>query len=197
MRGLFVWLPVIAAHLEPAARDGHKWIHAWIMARPRLVTNRTQNDRVNMTGLHSVGRRSSGATCSRRANLGRVGGPCSLLCVLLMTSGACSLRSMAVNAIVPTLADPTVYLSAEDPELVRESLPFLLKTMESILTSSPAQRDALLSACQGFHALRERVSPDGRKRSRVGGLRGCRGAARSSRSYVRAGSRLLPQAGGA
>ena len=57
---------------------------------------------------------------------------------------------MAVNAIVPTLADPTVCLSEEDPELVRESLPFLLKTMESILTSSPAQRDALLSACQGF-----------------------------------------------
>ncbi len=57
---------------------------------------------------------------------------------------------MALNAIVPTLADPTVYLSEEDPELVREALPFLLKTMESILISSPTQRDALLFACMGF-----------------------------------------------
>ncbi len=73
-----------------------------------------------------------------------------LPCVLLVASGACSIRSMAVNAVVPTLANTTVYLSEEDPELVRESLPFLLKTMESILASSPAQRDALLSACQVF-----------------------------------------------
>ena len=72
----------------------------------------------------------------------------ALLSVLLVASGACSLRSMAVNAIVPTLADDTVYLSEEDPELVRESLPFLLKTLESILISSPAQKEALLSACQ-------------------------------------------------
>ena len=85
-------------------------------------------------------------TCKPRAGWT----PLFLLCILLVASGACSLRSMAVNAIVPTLADPNVYLSEEDPELVREALPFLLKTMESILTSSPAQRDALLFACQAF-----------------------------------------------
>ena len=72
----------------------------------------------------------------------------ALLSVLVVASGACSLRSMAANAIVPMLADPAVYLSEEDPELVRESLPFLFKTLESILTSSPEQKEALLSACQ-------------------------------------------------
>jgi len=68
----------------------------------------------------------------------------------LLALGGCSLRSMAVNSIVPVLVDPTVYLSEEDPELVRESLPFLLKTIESIIQSSPKQKEAMVFACSGF-----------------------------------------------
>ena len=67
-----------------------------------------------------------------------------------LLSGGCSLRSMAVNAIVPVLADPDVYRSEEDPELVRESLPFLLKTIESIIQTSPEQDEALVFACTAF-----------------------------------------------
>ena len=62
----------------------------------------------------------------------------------------CSLRSMAVNAVMPTLANPAVYLSEEDPEVARDALPFLLKTIESILDADPAQQDALLFANTGF-----------------------------------------------
>ena len=57
---------------------------------------------------------------------------------------------MAVNAIVPTLANPDVYRSEEDPELVRDALPFLLITIESILETSPEQDQALVFACTGF-----------------------------------------------
>ena len=57
---------------------------------------------------------------------------------------------MAINAVLPTLLNPQVYLSEEDPEMVRESLPFLLKTVESILGASPQRQDALLFACTGF-----------------------------------------------
>ena len=67
-----------------------------------------------------------------------------------LLSGGCSLRSMAVNAIVPTLANPAVYRSEEDLELVRDALPFLLKTIESILDTSPQQDQALVFACTGF-----------------------------------------------
>ena len=67
-----------------------------------------------------------------------------------LLSGGCSLRSMAVNAIVPVLANPDVYRSEEDPELVRDALPFLLKTIESILDTSPRQNQALVFACTGF-----------------------------------------------
>ena len=52
--------------------------------------------------------------------------------------------------MVPALANPAVYLSDEDPELVRAALPFLLKTIESVLDAEPEQREALLFACTGF-----------------------------------------------
>jgi predicted anti-sigma-YlaC factor YlaD len=69
---------------------------------------------------------------------------------LVLASAGCSLRSMAVNVMVPALANPAVYLSEEDPELVRDALPFLLKTIESLLESEPDQAEALLFACTGF-----------------------------------------------
>ena len=57
---------------------------------------------------------------------------------------------MAVNAVMPALANPAVYLSEEDPEVVRDALPFLLKTIESILDTDPERQDALLFANTGF-----------------------------------------------
>ena len=57
---------------------------------------------------------------------------------------------MAVNAVMPTIANPEVYLSEEDPELVRDALPFLLKTVESVLEATPSRKDALLFANNGF-----------------------------------------------
>ncbi len=72
----------------------------------------------------------------------------ALLAVAALTG--CSLRSMAVNAVMPALANPAVYLSEEDPEVVRDALPFLLKTIESILDSDPERQDALLFANTGF-----------------------------------------------
>ncbi len=80
----------------------------------------------------------------------RLGATLVLMVGTAVLSGGCSLRTMAVNAIVPTLANPAVYLSEEDPELVRDALPFLLKTIESILDTSPRQNEALVFACSGF-----------------------------------------------
>ena len=62
----------------------------------------------------------------------------------------CSLRTMAVNAVLPTLVNPAVYLSEEDPEVARAALPFLLKTIESIIEADPARQDVLLFANTGF-----------------------------------------------
>ena len=70
--------------------------------------------------------------------------------LLVAALGGCSLRSMAVNAVLPTLVNPAVYLSEEDPEVVRAALPFLLKTIESILDADPERQDVLLFANTGF-----------------------------------------------
>jgi predicted anti-sigma-YlaC factor YlaD len=45
---------------------------------------------------------------------------------------------------------PDVYGSDNDPELVRDALPFGLKTMESLLQTVPKHRGLLLAACKGF-----------------------------------------------
>ena len=79
-------------------------------------------------------------------------GPVRLAAILLAVGAltGCSLRTMAVNAVLPTLVNPAVYLSEEDPEVVRAALPFLLKTIESIIEADPDRQDVLLFANTGF-----------------------------------------------
>ena len=69
----------------------------------------------------------------------------------VLASGGCSIKTLAVNALGDALAEgASVYASDEDPELVREALPFNLKTIETLLQSSPQNRGLLLNACSTF-----------------------------------------------
>jgi predicted anti-sigma-YlaC factor YlaD len=73
------------------------------------------------------------------------------LVVLPALVAGCSLRSMAINTVADSLAAAgDVYASDEDPELVRQALPFALKTMESLLAEQPENRKLLLATCRGF-----------------------------------------------
>ena len=73
------------------------------------------------------------------------------LALLVFVSTSCSLKATAVNTLADVLAESeVVYLSDEDPELVAEALPFNLKTIETLLASSPDHRGLLLSATTGF-----------------------------------------------
>ncbi len=66
---------------------------------------------------------------------------------------ACSLRRTAVNVLGDALAGSGgVYASDDDPELIRDAIPFGLKTYESLLGVSPEHRALLLSAASGFTA---------------------------------------------
>lgn len=70
--------------------------------------------------------------------------------LLLLLTG-CSIQNLAVNALADSLASSAdVYASDEDPELVRDALPFALKTIEGLLAEMPDHRGLLLSACSGF-----------------------------------------------
>jgi predicted anti-sigma-YlaC factor YlaD len=73
------------------------------------------------------------------------------LLLLAGTTGACSLRRFAANSVANTLASgPDVFSTDDDPELVRDAVPFGLKTMESLLQIVPKNRNLLLATCRGF-----------------------------------------------
>lgn len=69
----------------------------------------------------------------------------------LLAVGGCSLQRLATGALSSSLAEgAAVYASDEDPELVREALPFALKTYEMLLESTPEDPRLLLTTCSGF-----------------------------------------------
>jgi predicted anti-sigma-YlaC factor YlaD len=74
----------------------------------------------------------------------------SLILVSLLASG-CSIRKMAVNALAESLSRSSiVYERDDDPELVADALPFMLKTMEGLLEETPKNKTLLLNAAKGF-----------------------------------------------
>lgn len=71
-------------------------------------------------------------------------------CAAVWLSG-CSVKRMAINSLADTLAaSGDVFASDNDPELIRDAVPFSLKTVESLLVSVPRHPGLLLSACSGF-----------------------------------------------
>lgn len=75
----------------------------------------------------------------------------STLLVTLLASSGCSIRKIAINTLGDALAKgASSWASEEDPELVREAIPFGLKTVEGLLAESPRHRGLLLAAASGF-----------------------------------------------
>ncbi len=72
--------------------------------------------------------------------------PAGLICFVLLAS--CSLNQLAVRTVAGFLAgsgESTVFSGDDDPQLVGDALPFILKTYESLLASDP-RNDALALA---------------------------------------------------
>lgn len=73
------------------------------------------------------------------------------LMLLLVVVSGCSVNKMAANKLGDALAESgDVYSSDEDPQLVREALPFALKTMETLLETVPEHAGLLEATCSGF-----------------------------------------------
>jgi len=69
----------------------------------------------------------------------------------LYASTGCSVRRMAVNQLGNALAQSgATFASDEDPELIRQAVPFSLKLVESLLAESPRHPGLLLAATRGF-----------------------------------------------
>jgi predicted anti-sigma-YlaC factor YlaD len=73
-----------------------------------------------------------------------------LLAFAILASG-CSLKTMAINTVANTLAESgDTFSRDDDPQLVREAVPFALKTYESLLESVPKHKGLLLATCSSF-----------------------------------------------
>jgi len=77
----------------------------------------------------------------------------SLLLALLVIAAApgCSIKKVAIKKLGDALAESgTTFASDNDPQLVRDALPFSLKLIESLLAESPRHRGLLFAASSGF-----------------------------------------------
>lgn len=73
------------------------------------------------------------------------------LALLLLATSGCSLRKLAVNTLADALAGSSSgFTTDDDPELIRDALPFALKTIETLLGEAPENTGLLLASCQGF-----------------------------------------------
>lgn len=73
------------------------------------------------------------------------------VCVLALTLSGCSVKKIAVNILGNALSEGTSSFGRDDdPEFVRDAVPFALKTIESLIEQSPKHRGLLTAACSGF-----------------------------------------------
>jgi len=114
-----------------------------------------------------------------------------ILCLPLvaMSASSCSLvKGMAMKSMASAMQQSSiVYARDEDPELVGEALPFLLKTVEGLLVDRPNDATLLLTACQGFTSYAQAyvaVPADYREANDLEGARAAR--QRATRLFLRA-----------
>jgi TRAP transporter T-component len=75
----------------------------------------------------------------------------AMLVLALLVAPGCSVKRFAANSVANSLTTgPDVFGTDNDPELIRDALPFGLKTMESLLETLPRHRGLLLTLCRGF-----------------------------------------------
>lgn len=75
----------------------------------------------------------------------------ALIGLLVMILSGCSIRKLAINSLADTLAGTgSVYTSDNDPDFIREAIPFSLKTIEGLLIEVPNHTGLLEAAASGF-----------------------------------------------
>lgn len=89
---------------------------------------------------------------SRRGAGARVRAATGLLCaVALAVLPACSIKKAAIKLVADSLSEGTSSFSTDDdPQLIKEALPFGLKTLEGLLAQLPTHRPLLRSVAVGF-----------------------------------------------
>jgi predicted anti-sigma-YlaC factor YlaD len=74
-----------------------------------------------------------------------------LVLALALALSACSVQKLAVDVVGDAMTgDGTAFTGDDDPDLIKEALPFGLKTYESMLEVSPDHQGLLLASARGF-----------------------------------------------
>lgn len=72
------------------------------------------------------------------------------IAALISVLPGCSIRRLAIDKLGDALANGgATYARDDDPDLVRDAVPFGLKTIEALLEESPRHKGLLLAATRG------------------------------------------------
>jgi hypothetical protein len=112
--------------------------------------------------------------------------PLSVFFLLTLLTSGCA--RIVANVAADTLSGSgTVFSAEDDPELVRQAVPFGLKTVESLLTESPDNPKLLLAAASGFAQYSYAfVQQDAAEMEPIDSPRARQMYARAKRLYARA-----------
>ena len=145
------WLYRAAHRAAPCPPQDKALLRGWLAIGPRrgLPTTGRRPVAPRLIHLHHVRRRSARGRIVRSA-MNRRFLPILGALALLAFPG-CSIKKIAVNSLGNALAGGTSsYAEDDDPDLVREAVPFALKTIEGLLAEAPRHRGLLLAATSGF-----------------------------------------------
>ncbi len=107
--------------------------------------------------------------------------------VVVLLAAGCSLQRTAANIAGNILtSDGGVYISDDDPELIREAMPFGLKTFEGLLAVSPEHRGLLLAAARGFTVYAYLLQEDASRLDSTDLLKARELRSRAHKLYLRA-----------
>lgn len=75
----------------------------------------------------------------------------SFLCIFSLVFTGCSINSMVLNGVGDALSSGgTVFTSDDDPDLIKDALPFALKMYESVLDGVPEHKQLTLATARTF-----------------------------------------------
>jgi predicted anti-sigma-YlaC factor YlaD len=110
------------------------------------------------------------------------------ICVLAFASAAgCSTKRLAVGAVADALGEAGggSFSRDDDPELVRDALPFGLKLYETLLESAPENRGLLIATASGFASYAFLLQDDARRSEANDRERASAQRERASQLYLR------------
>jgi predicted anti-sigma-YlaC factor YlaD len=98
-----------------------------------------------MVDAHCSGSRPR--TCGQTGRLGVLG----VVCLALVVPGCGVVNKMAIKTVANSLTEGTSsFATDDDPQLIKDALPFGLKTLEGLLAQLPTHRPLLRSVAAGF-----------------------------------------------